>query len=245
MNKHLAFAVLAASLGTAALAQQPNGPEMGRVINSTPVIQQVAVPRQVCSQQPVAVQQAKSGAGVAIGAIAGGAVGNSIGSGSGRAAATVLGILGGAMLGDRIEGSNTQVQTQQQCATQTFYENRTVAYNITYEYGGRQYTVQMPHDPGPYIQLQVTPVGAGTAPPASGLAPMSDNSQPVILPQTFAQATVVAPVVYTVPYTVPHPVRYPAYTPYYAPYYPPVSLSIGLGYHSYGHRRYHGPHAWR
>lgn len=243
MNKSLVFAALAASLGTAALAQQPAGPEMGRVINSTPVIQQVAVPRQVCNQQPVAVQQPKTGAGVAIGAIAGGAVGNSIGSGSGRAAATVLGILGGAMLGDRVEGSNTQVQNVQQCATQTFYENRTVAYNVTYEYGGRQYTVQMPHDPGPYIQLQVTPVGAGSAPPASGMAPMSDNSQPVILPQTFAQTyaqpAAVAPVVYSAPY----PYYAPYYAPRYAPYYPPISLSLGLGY-SYGHHR-HGPRHWR
>lgn len=232
MNKSFVFAALAASLGTAALAQQPAGPEMGRVINSTPIIQQVAVPRQVCSQQPVAVQQPKSGAGVAIGAIAGGAVGNSIGSGSGRAAATVLGVLGGAMLGDRIEGSNTQVQNVQQCSTQTFYENRTVAYNVTYEYGGRQYTVQMPSDPGPYIRLQVTPVGAGSAAPAGNMAPMSDNSQPVVLPQTFVQTAAVAPVVYTAPY------------PYYAPYYPPIGLSIGLGY-SYGHYRHHGPHYWR
>lgn len=162
----LALAGLAAA-SAGAFAQTP--PEMGRVISSTPVIQQVAVPRQVCSNQPVAVQQPKSGAGAVMGALAGGAMGNAIGDGGGRAAATILGLVGGALLGDRIEGSpGAQVQNVQQCSTQTFYENRTVAYNVTYEYAGKQYSVQMPQDPGPYVRLQITPVGGSTsaAPPA-------------------------------------------------------------------------------
>ena len=76
--------------------------EVGKVISSTPVIQQVAVPRQVCTTEQVVVQGQKSGAGAAMGAIAGGAVGNSMGQGSGRAAATMLGLFGGAILGDPV-----------------------------------------------------------------------------------------------------------------------------------------------
>lgn len=133
--------------------------EQGQVISSTPVIQQVAIPRQVCTNEQVAVQQSKSGAGALMGAIAGGAMGNAVGGGSGKAAATVLGIIGGAAIGDNIEGSpQTQFQNVQRCRTQTFYENRVVAYNVAYEYAGRQYSVQMPYDPGPNIQLQITPV---------------------------------------------------------------------------------------
>lgn len=133
--------------------------EQGQVISSTPVIQQVGIPRQVCTNEQVAVQQSKSGAGALMGAIAGGAMGNAVGGGSGKAAATVLGIIGGAAIGDNIEGSpQTQVQNVQRCRTQTFYENRVVAYNVAYEYAGRQYSVQMPYDPGPNIQLQITPV---------------------------------------------------------------------------------------
>lgn len=129
------------------------------MISSTPVIQQVAIPRQVCTNEQVAVQQSKSGAGALMGAIAGGAMGNAVGGGSGKAAATVLGIIGGAAIGDNIEGSpQTQFQNVQRCRTQTFYENRVVAYNVAYEYAGRQYSVQMPYDPGPNIQLQITPV---------------------------------------------------------------------------------------
>ena len=43
-------------------------------------------------------------------------------------------------------------------------ENRTVAYNVTYEYAGREHTVRLPYDPGATIRLELTPM-AGTAPP--------------------------------------------------------------------------------
>lgn len=140
--------------------------EQGRVISSIPVVQQVAVPRQVCTDQTVTVPGQKSGAGALIGGIAGGAIGNAVGNGSGRALATVIGLVGGAMVGDRIEGSSQpQTKTVQQCGTQNFYENRTVAYDVTYEYAGRQYRTQMPQDPGRFVRLSVTPVEAAPPPP--------------------------------------------------------------------------------
>ncbi len=46
-------------------------------------------------------------AGTIIGGIAGGVLGNQVGSGGGRAAATVLGVLGGALLGNQIDRSRT------------------------------------------------------------------------------------------------------------------------------------------
>ena len=48
-----------------------------------------------------------SGAGVGIGAIAGGVIGNQIGNGSGRTAATVLGAIGGGIVGNEIEKRNS------------------------------------------------------------------------------------------------------------------------------------------
>jgi uncharacterized protein YcfJ len=135
--------------------------DVGRVLSSTAVIAQVAQPRNVCTTEQVAVQSQKSGAGALMGAVAGGAMGNAVGGGSGKAAATVLGIMGGAILGNSIEGApSTQMQNVQRCSVQTFYEPRTVAYNVVYEYAGKQYSVQMPHDPGPTVQLQISPVGA-------------------------------------------------------------------------------------
>ena len=100
-SKLLAFTPFAlVLLGTSTLHAQ----EVGRVLSSTPMFQQVAVPRQVCSTQPVVQQQQKSGAGALMGAIAGGAMGNAMGKGSGNAATTALGVFGGAILGDKIEG---------------------------------------------------------------------------------------------------------------------------------------------
>ena len=93
-----------------------------------------------------------------MGAIAGGVLGNQIGGGSGRAAATALGIFGGAILGNNIEGAPpAQTQTVQNCTTQNIIENRVTGYNVTYEFNGKQYNVQLPRDPGPTIKLNVTP----------------------------------------------------------------------------------------
>lgn len=162
----------------AAHAQQ----EQGRVISSTPVMQQVAVPQDVCQDETVTVQGQKSGAGAVMGGIAGGAVGNNIGRGSGRAAATVIGVIGGAILGDRIEGGGpSRTETVRRCSTQTFYENRTVAYNVVYEYAGRQYSTQMDYEPGRYVPLSVTPVeGRSPAPQPRYLpAPQVEYRAPV------------------------------------------------------------------
>ncbi|HYF40873.1 MAG TPA: glycine zipper 2TM domain-containing protein [Ramlibacter sp.] len=233
MKKSVLFC--AAALAGLASAQAQ---EVGRVISSTPVIQQVAVPRQTCTQQPVVVEQpATSGAGSVIGAIAGGLLGNTIGHGGGRAAATAIGAMTGAVVGNRVESGPAYAQNLQQCTTQTFYENRTVAYNVTYEYNGQQHTVQMPHDPGPTVRLQVTPVGALNGPAAAAAAPVE---QPAPVPQ------VIAPPVQT--YVAPAPVVvqsypvYPAYPVYYArPYHPPISLHFGYVHGGHRHHRHH----WR
>jgi len=67
---------------------------------------------------------------------------------------------------------------------QTFYENRTVAYNVAYEYAGKPYSVQMPYDPGPFIAVQITPVisGARTASPAvQEVSPQQVYVQPTVI----------------------------------------------------------------
>ena len=148
-------------LSLALAALMPASPvlaqEVGRVISSTPIIQQVAVPRQVCTQQQVTVQKNKSGAGAAMGAIAGGTFGHALGRDS--ALGRAIGMFGGAILGEKIEGpANPEVRHVQNCTQQTVYENRTMAYNVVYEFAGKQYSVQMPSDPGPTVRLQITPM---------------------------------------------------------------------------------------
>lgn len=145
----------------AAVATAANADEFARVISASPVVQQVAVPRQVCMQQQVETQPSKSGLGAILGAVAGGALGNQVGHGGGRAVATAVGAVGGAVLGNNIEGTGpAQVQTVQNCHTETVYENRVNGYTVQYEYAGRQYTTQMPYQPGDSIKVRVsvTPV---------------------------------------------------------------------------------------
>jgi uncharacterized protein YcfJ len=153
--QHTLLAAWIMMLSTAAVQAQ----EVGKVISSTPIIQQVAVPRQVCNTQQVVSGGQKSGAGAAMGAIAGGVIGNQMGQGTGNALATMAGLVGGAILGEKIEGPGTpEVKNVQSCSQQMFYENRTMAYNVVYEFAGKQYSVQMPQDPGPTVRLQITPM---------------------------------------------------------------------------------------
>ncbi len=154
MKKAIAFTFLAA---TAALA---SAQEQARVLSATPIVQQVAIPRQVCSNETVYTGQRTTGGGAVLGAIAGGAAGNAIGKGNGRAAATAIGVIGGAVLGNHIEGQGRpEYENVQRCGTETYYENRTVGYNVVYEYAGRQYSTQTATDPGRYITVQVQPTG--------------------------------------------------------------------------------------
>ena len=131
----------------------------GNVISSTAIQKQVPVTKQVCTEQQVVVQQPKSGAGTIMGGIAGGTIGNSIGKGDGNALATMIGIVGGAIIGDKIEGEKApRTQVVQNCTNQTVYETRITGYHVEYEYGGRRYSIEMPRDPGPTIPLQVSPI---------------------------------------------------------------------------------------
>lgn len=244
--------------------------DVGRVISATPIVQQVGVPRQVCTTEPVAQQAPKSGAGALLGAIAGGAMGYAVGGGAGKAAATVLGLIGGAAVGDNVEGGQSaQLQNAQRCTTQTFNENRPVAYNVVYEFGGKQYSVQMPNDPGPTLQLQVTPVGAASQAALQGNAvthgqstylqptyaqpayQQPSNAQPVYQQPTYAQPTypqaVYVQPVYPQPrYVVAESPVYYAPAAYYSqPNYVPVAAAVGVGWliasqrHGPGYRRWH------
>jgi uncharacterized protein YcfJ len=237
--------VLTALASTSLMAFNASAADiLARVITSTPVVQQVAVPRRVCNSQQLTTEAPKSGAGAVLGAVAGGAVGNAIGNGNGRALATVIGIVGGAIVGDRVEGSSNQVQNVQQCSTQTFYENRPSHFNVVYEYQGTQYNVQMAQDPGQYVRLQVTPVGAMPAAPQPGFP--AQQVQPG-QPQTYYQQEPSQPgyVVQQPVYVAPVVVE--SYSTYYPrPYYP---QSYYRPYHgpsfSFGYSRGYGHGHWR
>ncbi len=205
--------------------------EQAKVISSTPIVQQVNVPQQSCQNVSIAVQEPKSGAGAVMGAIAGGVIGNAMGQGGGNAAATALGMMGGAILGDKVESAPNTLQNAQQCSTQYTVQSRVTQYNVVYEYAGKQYNVIMPSDPGPMLTIQLTPAVAN-APPMqvnenAGVSQAMYSNQPIYAPQP----------VYANP--MPYPYAYPNYGY-------PLAVGIGLGYYwrGGGWGGYHGGR-WR
>jgi len=209
--KSCVVGVLAVSALCGAWAQ-----DVGRVLSATPIVQQIAVPQRVCSTEQINYQQPNSGAGAALGAIAGGLLGNSVGGRGGeRAVATIVGAVGGAVIGDRVEGpGGERVQNVERCSVQNFVENRTTGYQVVYEFGGRQYSVQMPQDPGPTIAVQVSPAN-GIVSQAPASTTVIASPAPVYLQPSVTYLSVPQPSVY---YAMPY------YRPHFAP---PVMVPFG------------------
>jgi hypothetical protein len=183
----------------------------------------------------------------------GGGIGSAIGHGSGNAAAIVAGTLIGAIAGNNVEAGNLQAQaaaqSMPQCVTEMTLENRIVGYNVTYDYAGRQYTVQMPYDPGPTVRLQVSPVAQSAPSGNVVVAPPVQGGNAVPSGAVVQSGAVVvpapAPVVYS-PYPAAYPHSYPAYPPYpaygygypyYRPYFP-VGVSLGFVFGGHGGHRH-------
>jgi uncharacterized protein YcfJ len=190
--------------------------EQARVISSSPVYQSVTVTQQVCGTSPMVVNQPKSGAGAVMGAIAGGAIGNSLGHGAGNAAATAIGVMGGAIMGDRLESQPAAVQNVQTCSPQVSQQNKLAYYDVQYEFAGKQYNVHMPNDPGPFITLALTPQVNGVS--------ASPTSSPIVTTPVATQTTVVSAPVYAAPAIYPYGYPY-SYGP------TPISMSFGFGYY--------------
>jgi outer membrane lipoprotein SlyB len=95
-------AVLLAAVTLAGCGPQPTY----QVTQTTPAAARVGTVESMREQ----VEQAQpSGAGLVVGALAGGGLGSLVGAGTGRTVATVVGAVGGAYIGNQIEKSKTQV----------------------------------------------------------------------------------------------------------------------------------------
>jgi uncharacterized protein YcfJ len=98
-----------------------------------------------------------------LGAVIGAAIGNQIGHGNGRRAATAGGAIVGAAIGRdqgmRRYGANTPPQpyTVQRCETRYHdeYQERVDGYRVTYLYHGRRQVTELPYRPGDRIRVRV------------------------------------------------------------------------------------------
>jgi uncharacterized protein YcfJ len=168
MKTQAKFILSALGLCALPLVQAAEFEDFGRVVRVQPRVEQVRQPRQECRtdyvQAPVQQQQQRSAGGSIIGGIAGALIGNQVGGGTGRVAATAAGAIAGAVAGDRIDNNGRNVnqpqyaqeQAVRQCRTVDAWESRTVGYDVTYDYRGRNYTSVMANDPGQRVRLRVS-----------------------------------------------------------------------------------------
>lgn len=155
--------ILVPLLATAALAAQADTyMDNARVRSVQPQYEQVTVPRQECSMQWVneRVDSGRNYAGAAIGGVAGAVVGNQVGNGHGREAATALGAVLGAFAGDKVanrdRGPRYEQRQVQVCNTVNDVQQRLTGYQVSYEYRGQQFTTVLPENPGNNLQVRVS-----------------------------------------------------------------------------------------
>ena len=247
----LTTALLAAA--GVSFAQANAGNAFGVVISSTPVVQQVTVPKQVCTTTTTTYNAQPSGGGALIGAVVGGALGNQFGRGhgqDGRAVATVIGALGGGIVGNQIEAQNylgyaTQ-HAGQSCHTQNTVENRTIAQNVLYEYAGQRFNVQMPANgdfrPGVRIALQVQNQVAPATPVTQVYSTQPVYTHPV---QTVTYVQPAPTVVYYDTYDTYRPRYIYNSAPYYAPHYAPRAVQRPVQVINYPVRPHYGHDDYR
>lgn len=104
------------------------------------------VPRTTCT-----LIERQSNSGPVVGAIVGGAVGNSMAKD--RTAGTVVGAIAGAVIGDHV----TEGQPREHCTTyhDREYFNRVNGFNVTIEYEGELRTVRMSRPPADRVPVKV------------------------------------------------------------------------------------------
>ena len=224
MQPPVPLLIASALLGTHLASQAV---EYATVVSSVPVVVSVPMARRQCADEQLVVQPRQTGAGAVLGAIVGGVIGHNVGAGMGRAAATGVGVVAGAVIGDQVEANAAQPYPTlvRNCRNVSTLEQRTVGYDVQYDYAGQRYSTRVPRDPGPRMAIEVRPAVSSSGEPA---APVYD---------TLAQPGAAAPAYYQpVPAAgraAPPVVYYGEIydQPYYGAYVVP-SISLGFGYYS-------------
>ncbi|WP_374357416.1 glycine zipper 2TM domain-containing protein [Chitinimonas sp.] len=150
----------------AALANAASFTDYATVRSVVPQYDRVSTPRKECSTEVVTetrrVGDQRSYGGAVIGGIAGALLGNRVGGGHGKEAATAAGAVIGALAGDNIDNRDRVVREEevpreiQRCRTVDDWQERVTGYRVTYEYQGQRYTTILPNDPGHRLPVRVS-----------------------------------------------------------------------------------------
>lgn len=137
-------------------------PRYAQVVAVKEIHQTVKTPREECAdvavQRRAPVNDNNRIAGTAVGAIAGGLLGSTVGRGTGRDLATVAGAVGGGYAGNTIQRrmQEQDVQTQMERRCRTVYDSSVniVGYDVSYRLNGKDGNVRMDHKPGERIPVK-------------------------------------------------------------------------------------------
>ncbi len=140
--------------------------DYARVTHVEPIIRyvEVSTPRQECWREPVRHIETRNDyttGRTILGGLIGAAVGHQIGHGRGKDAATVVGGLAGAAIGANSARDDSyreeHVDYEDRCRTTytRHEEERVEGYDVTYVYGGREYTTVTAEHPGKRIPVNV------------------------------------------------------------------------------------------
>ena len=167
--KRSAIIFLSVLIVTGVQAQTFN--DTARVRTATAQYENVSVPRNECTNQWVTEQQpvasSRNYGGLALGGIAGAVLGNQIGGGRGRQAATALGAVVGALTGEQLANQNggnggyqqtspLQQREVQTCRVVNDVQSRLTGYQVEYEYRGQVYSTVTRENPGRTLAVRVS-----------------------------------------------------------------------------------------
>lgn len=125
-------------------------PTFADVVAVKDVTQTVTTPREECQdvavQKQAPVKDDNRIAGTAIGAIAGGVLGNQVGGGRGKTVATVAGAAAGGYAGNQVQKNmqknDVQTTTERRCKTVNTMSQKLVGYDVTYRLAGKEGVVR-------------------------------------------------------------------------------------------------------
>lgn len=168
------------NLAGPALAQAPdrwNGPEprenvsyaYADVLRVDPIYETFYTrePREECREVPTRYTERRGGdptGGTILGALIGGAIGNQVGKGDGRRAATVAGAVIGGAIGHDVDKNNGSqggrvvegTTTDCRVVEVEREERRISGYDVEYRYRGEVYLSRLGYDPGERLRVRVS-----------------------------------------------------------------------------------------
>lgn len=137
------------------------------VLRVDPVYEHVrsSEPREECYDQRVERREPRGGdpsGGTVLGAIIGGAIGNKVGRGNGRAGATVAGAVIGGSIGHSVDRNNgpghNYSTTERRCHWVSGVSDvkRIEGYDVEYRFRGEVYMSRLDYDPGERLRVRVS-----------------------------------------------------------------------------------------